>query len=260
MNPVYYIGYILTVIPYMYFLNHFLVPRYSKIKTTIICGSMIALEILFTLKDMYYTAFKIPVNFLFLLCCCLIFYRGRFWKKFITPMLIMAGAVFVELPWDFVINWFLNMKAEELLQDYFYFILQIIVNIQIYLFYQMIIRFLNNELAFVKQYSLLVIAVCMHFFLATFVIGQIMFMQFIRTSIMARLQFVIIMFVIVMAADLLILWAWKRNKKNIKLALTIQNLESEYRKQLECYLMNNDDSITYLRHDIVNYLLHQKHR
>lgn len=175
-------------------------------------------------------------------------------------MLIMAGAVFVELPWDFVINWFLNMKAEELLQDYFYFILQIIVNIQIYLFYQMIIRFLNNELAFVKQYSLLVIAVCMHFFLATFVIGQIMFMQFIRTSIMARLQFVIIMFVIVMAADLLILWAWKRNKKNIKLALTIQNLESEYRKQLECYLMNNDDSITYLRHDIVNYLLHQKHR
>ena len=251
------LGFSLTVIPYVYFLDHFLIPRFPKRLTTLLSGCAILAISLFTLFYHFDQSYiKMIYNFIVFFIVAIVFYQGTLLKKFLCPFLMLCGIAVAELPIDYMLIYVMKLNMQKILQQpEMFLLLQITVNVMCLLLFVIFLRIIKHNFK-ISDKAFLVIVI--QLFAVLYMVGEIQMMSLLETSKLQRLYYACIMLIMDVVASAILMVYLHFLYKKAKMELSISKLEEEYRMLLLEYQETNKEAYQYLRHDIMNYLMMQE--
>lgn len=253
------IGFMLTAFPCIYFLNCYLKPRYERLKTWIYCLAIIELMIiaaaLFIFEEM---ALKGAIFLLSLYACEIIFYEGSMVRKITAPWLMVAIMLLTEIPFDYVLVYILKLDLTTYMQNApLLLMIRIIYNALVWYNGYFILK-ITNHASILKKEPQLYVLMCLQLLIEAVSVSMMQIMGIYKQSFQIRMLTVSILGFAVLVIGVLMLYYLHNLYRRTKLELSMDKMKIEYDKVLAGYLKENDEVYRYLRHDIMNYLIHNE--
>ena len=254
------LGYLLAIIPYVFFMNHYLTPKYSKRWTTLLSSMILLITIvitIFTMFDKMIGKLIISLCSIYFIILCL--YDGTLIKKIISPIIMVTGIVVVELPLDYILIYLLKWDMNLVMENSFLFLLlQCVLNLTNLFLFKTLIYLLNKEIHVSRRYIGIYLIFSIQFFAVIYLVNQIPFMTTFHMRMEKRIYYIVIMLLIDIGTNIFMMIYLHSLYKKTKTELSIELLEKEYRRILKEYQETNKEAYQYLRHDIMNYLMKQE--
>lgn len=255
------LGYSLVSLPYCYFLNRFLVPKYNK---NVIIFLYWFTFFLFSAGIYVYlfdqAAVKPILMALELYVSNVFLYKGTKLKKLIAVLIMLPTSVLLELPFSFGIAFIAKLDTDYLFHSYWFILLQIVSDILLFLFLKLELLLFKDQGNYIKKYASLFVVICAQYFMIVFCWSQLQLMEIVKTPFMERAQYIFIMAIISFVLDIVLLYLLHKLYHKTKMDIVIQKMELEYQILLDEYIedKNDDEVFRFLRHDIMNFMIHGK--
>lgn len=256
------IGFELNILPFLYFLDQFLKPRYNQIRTWIYSSLVISFTILCNVIPFFYT--DMPIKTLCVLAglyiTVMFFYTGSIFRKITAPFLIISILMVVEMPMDFILLHIFDMDLTILQENAFLFLfIQALYNIVVLLVCMIIFKLAKHHM-FLYQQPRLFCMMTILLFLQIADVTMIQMMSFYQRPLQEAFYVLLICAILIVCLIILILYELKQLYHRTKVEYTMKKLEIEYQSLLEEYMEVNDDTYRYLRHDVMNLLLQKQYQ
>ena len=252
-----FMAYSLSTMPYLYFFQNYLHPKYSNFKSYL-WGICIIEFFTFLLTNYFVDRFYIKFIFvqIMLIITTLLLYKDIFAKKILSCLICEGSAQLIAIPFDFTALYILRIDVSSPQTNAALFlILAVILNTAILLFYHLYFRYLNHRLYMTKTFLPIIISVLLNFVIIVFVTSEVLAYTAIHHGNRnSSIVFIICMIFAAVLAHIYGLYSIERIRKRLKLELTIKQQEEEYEMQLQNYLENNDEAIAYILHDLMNHM------
>lgn len=256
------IGFELNIIPFLYFLDHFLKPKYNRIRTGVYSGLIISVTILCNVIPLFYMDMPIKtvciLGGLYISVIC--FYTGNLFRKITAPFLMISILMVVEMPIDFILLHIFDMDL-TILQDnaFLFLIIQTLYNVVVLLVCMIIFKLAEHHV-FLHQQPRLFCMMTILLFLQIADVTMIQMMSFYQRPLQEAFFILLICAILIVCLIIMILYELKQLYQRTKVEYSMKKLEIEYQKLLAEYMEVNDDTYRYLRHDLMNLLLQNQYQ
>lgn len=254
------INYMINFFSYTFFMNRFFHLKYNRKLTNIVSTIMYIIVLVLTLPsyiDVFFYKPVIVISAIYILVFTL--YSGSFIKKAICPFILLAVALIIEIPFDFLLIYGFNLSPYKVLHTPSFYLVQVLVNVLSFIIYYYIAKITNNTIHIYGKYKLLFFLMTIQTFTIIISISQSLVVVNEPSKKESAKTFLLIIIIAIMIIDFIIFYLIRKFNRSAKLELALQKIQVEYDKSLESYQQVNDDEyIRCLRHDILNFLQHKK--
>lgn len=243
-----------SIVPWSYFLNRFLIPKYKNttLYTSLIFGIWVIIILVFFFD---YISIKPVIVVIALYSCIWAFYDGTKYKKLIAPILLVAASCLAEVPIDLFLFKYLNIKFNEIFSNSAFLISQVIANFNIFIICYLFLKVKGESIIILIKHPTLLVSISINFFCTTISISQLQVMEMIQVPLENRLLYGFIMLFILIITDIYFILFFKKIYCGLKISLSMKKIEHEYMCVLDEYIDVNSKMYRFIKHDITNQLL-----
>lgn len=256
-----FIGYALIAISALYFYTNFLKPKFTRMKTALLCLGFNLICTWITARFFYLEAELKPFIFIVgMYPCMFILYKDTLYKMLIAPIIVVAIMIVSEIPIDYLLIFILKMDLKSIVQAPYYFSLQLLVIIIQFILSVLVIRLFKRGEKIFQRYGAMISIMSIQFFIAVTCVSQIQLMEGIHSSKPEKMKYLLVMLLISLIVYGFMLILIGRLYARVKLEISMHKFKELYGRLLEEYNKQdvNDEILRYLRHDLTNYIMNNK--